>query len=63
MRSVSAVRVLLLETLAAIGLVFAWFVPFTAVAQDVPAFQFMEKPGPHAVGLKVVEQYDFSRYR
>jgi tetratricopeptide (TPR) repeat protein len=63
MRSVSAVRVLLLETLAAIGLVFAWFVSFTAVAQDVPAFQFMEKPGPHAVGLKVVEQYDFSRYR
>jgi len=24
-------------------------------------FHFTEKPGPHAVGLKVVEQYDFSR--
>jgi hypothetical protein len=24
-------------------------------------FHFTEKPGPHAVGLKVVEQYDTSR--
>ena len=24
-------------------------------------FHFTEKPGPEAVGLKVVEQYDFSR--
>jgi len=27
---------------------------------DPPLFQFLEKPGPHAVGLKVVEQYDYS---
>jgi hypothetical protein len=28
---------------------------------DPPLFQFLEKPGPHAVGLKVVEQFDYSR--
>ena len=35
----------------------------TAVAQLAPAFhfQFTEKPGPYAVGLKVAEQYDRSR--
>jgi dienelactone hydrolase len=39
-----------------------------AHAQSAPAgasgdqrFRFTEKPGAHAVGLKVVEQYDFSR--
>jgi tetratricopeptide (TPR) repeat protein len=39
-----------------------------AHAQNAPTnasanerFHFTEKPGPHAVGLKVVEQYDFSR--
>jgi dienelactone hydrolase/predicted negative regulator of RcsB-dependent stress response len=39
-----------------------------AHAQNAPAaasgdqrFHFTEKPGPYAVGLKVVEQYDFSR--
>jgi tetratricopeptide (TPR) repeat protein len=52
---------LLFAHLAAVCLVFASMIPFTAVAQDVPVFQFMEKPGSHAVGLKVVEQYDFSR--
>jgi tetratricopeptide (TPR) repeat protein len=31
-----------------------------AVSRD-QRFRFMEKPGPDAVGLKVVEQYDFSR--
>jgi tetratricopeptide (TPR) repeat protein len=61
MRSISAIRALLLEILAGVCLVFASIVPFTAVAQDVPAFRFAEKPGSHAVGLKVVEQYDFSR--
>jgi dienelactone hydrolase len=30
-------------------------------AQDVPLFHFIEKPGPRNVGLKVVEQYDYSR--
>ena len=32
-----------------------------ALAQNAPLFQFTEKPGPHAIGLKVVEQYDYSR--
>jgi dienelactone hydrolase len=32
-----------------------------AGAQSAQRFQFTEKPGPHAVGLKVVEQYDYSR--
>ncbi len=52
---------LLFAPFAAVCLVLASVVPFIAVAQDVPVFQFLEKPGPHAVGLKVVEQYDFSR--
>jgi len=52
---------LLFARLAAVCLVLPSIVPFRAVAQDVPVFQFMEKPGSHAVGLKVVEQYDFSR--
>lgn len=33
----------------------------TAAARNATVFQFLEKPGPHAVGLKVVDQYDFSR--
>jgi len=32
-----------------------------AEAQKLPLFQFMGQPGPHPVGLKVVEQYDSSR--
>jgi hypothetical protein len=32
-----------------------------AFSQTGPIFPFTEKPGPHAVGLKVVEQYDYSR--
>jgi len=36
-------------------------VPFAIFAQNAPLFQFTEKPGPHAAGLKVVEQYDYSR--
>lgn len=34
-----------------------------AAAETVPAFQFqfIEKPGPHSVGLKVIDQYDQSR--
>ena len=31
------------------------------VASGDQRFHFTEKPGPYAVGLKVVEQYDFSR--
>jgi tetratricopeptide (TPR) repeat protein len=33
----------------------------TVVASGDQRFHFTEKPGPYAVGLKVVEQYDFSR--
>jgi dienelactone hydrolase len=49
---------------------FLLFIGNAAVArgQNAPAgapgeqrFRFAEKPGPDAVGLKVVEQYDFSR--
>ena len=36
-------------------------VAVAALAQNAPLFQFTEKPGPHPVGLKVVEQYDYSR--
>ncbi len=32
-----------------------------ALAQKATLFQFTEKPGPHLVGFKVVEQYDYSR--
>jgi dienelactone hydrolase len=32
-----------------------------AFAQNGPVFQFTEKPGSYQVGLKVVEQYDYSR--
>ena len=32
-----------------------------ALPQSNPRFQFTEKPGAHAVGLKVVHQYDYSR--
>jgi dienelactone hydrolase len=32
-----------------------------AFADDGPIFRFTEKPGPHAVGFRVVEQYDYSR--
>lgn len=32
-----------------------------ALGQNPRLFRFTEKPGPHLVGLKVVEQYDYSR--
>lgn len=37
---------------------------FTAFSQQPPPdqlFHFAEQPGPHAVGLKVINQYDYSR--
>jgi hypothetical protein len=42
---------------------FAWFGYATASAQTAPtfSFEFNQKPGPYAVGLKIVEQYDRSR--
>jgi tetratricopeptide (TPR) repeat protein len=42
-------------------LVFTASLSILAGAQTVAPFQFLEKPGPYAVGLKVVEQYDYSR--
>lgn len=30
-------------------------------SESTPLFHFVEKPGPHSVGLQVVEQYDYSR--
>lgn len=33
----------------------------TATVAAQPGFQFLEKQGPHAVGLRVVEQYDEAR--
>ncbi len=45
--------------------VAAWLmmaaVPNLVVAQSAPRFEFTEKPGPYAVGLKVVYQYDYAR--
>lgn len=41
-------------------LLSAWGASLSALAQTTP-FRFTEKPGPYAVGLKVVEQYDKSR--
>ncbi len=40
----------------------ATFIPsIAAFAQNAPLFHFTEKPGPNRAGLKVVEQYDYSR--
>ena len=33
----------------------------SASAEDYAAVKFLEKPGPHAVGVRVVEQYDHTR--
>jgi dienelactone hydrolase/predicted negative regulator of RcsB-dependent stress response len=35
--------------------------PAEALAQRDTALRFVGSPGPHAVGLKVIEQYDYSR--
>lgn len=32
-----------------------------ALVEDYAAVKFLEKPGPHAVGVRVVEQYDSGR--
>jgi tetratricopeptide (TPR) repeat protein len=37
------------------------FLTTLASAQAPPTFHFTEQPGPYAVGLKVVEQYDYTR--
>lgn len=33
----------------------------SAAAQPPPQFRFLEPQGPHAIGLRTVEQYDYSR--
>lgn len=43
------------------SLVISFAASIAALAQTVSLFHFTEKPGPHSVGLKVVEQYDYSR--
>lgn len=50
------------ETISVVAsLVVALVASIPLSAQSGPLFQFTEKPGPYAVGLKVVEQYDYSR--
>jgi hypothetical protein len=44
----------------AVLLVLSSFTPF-GTGQTASPFQFTGKPGPHAVGLHVVEQYDYTR--
>jgi hypothetical protein len=41
--------------------VLSCLVALNAVAQNPPGFTFLEAKGPYAVGLRVVEQYDYSR--
>jgi len=45
----------------ALFVLFALSISSAAPAQTAPLFHFTEPPGPHPVGLKVVEQYDYSR--
>ena len=45
----------------AANLAFFIAVAMAASAQNAPVFQFAEKPGHYHVGLKIVEQYDYSR--
>jgi pimeloyl-ACP methyl ester carboxylesterase len=50
-----------MRLLSVIVSIAASFVSVAVWAENVPSFYFTEKPGPHGVGLKVVEQYDESR--
>ncbi len=43
------------------GIIFPMPSLINALLLSISLFQFTEKPGPHGVGLKVVEQYDHSR--
>jgi Zn-dependent M28 family amino/carboxypeptidase/pimeloyl-ACP methyl ester carboxylesterase len=43
------------------GIVLLAWTAVGAAAENGPSFRFSEPRGPHAVGLKVVEQYDYSR--
>ena len=49
-----------LVTIGSICLAFTAASPYV-LAQATPMFRLEAKHGPHAVGLKVVEQYDYSR--
>ncbi|MGF7182896.1 hypothetical protein [Tunturiibacter psychrotolerans] len=44
-----------------IGALVVVAISVAAPAQSAPTFRFIEKPGPQLVGLKVVQQYDYSR--
>ena len=44
-----------------LSLLVASFPSFVAASPNIPLFRFIEKQGPHPVGLRVVEQYDYSR--
>jgi hypothetical protein len=45
------------------AVVAVWLVPTPVLASEPsgPPFSFLAKPGPYAVGLRVIEQYDYSR--
>ncbi len=47
----------------ALSVLVALIIPFSSAMAQTPSigFQFTEKPGPYAVGLKVIHQYDRSR--
>jgi hypothetical protein len=49
------------KTRVVASLVVAFAASIATYAESGPLFQFLEKPGPNGVGLKVVEQYDYSR--
>ncbi len=56
-------RELLVKKKAALIVFFgaAIIAPLAVWSEQIPVFKFTEKPGPNAVGLRVVEQYDYSR--
>jgi hypothetical protein len=60
MRSMCS-KVLVVALLLIASVVAAHAQSAAVVASGDQRFHFTEKPGPNAVGLKVVEQYDFSR--
>jgi tetratricopeptide (TPR) repeat protein len=49
------------RSIRAMACVFLMLLSTAALGQATQQFQFAEKAGPHAVGLKVVQQYDYSR--
>jgi dienelactone hydrolase/predicted negative regulator of RcsB-dependent stress response len=51
----------LAKTRLVASLIATLVAPIATSAQALPLFQFIERPGPHGVGLRVVEQYDYSR--